>query len=106
MSGFLSQAKDVMHRAGVQPYVVELNQKDDFPSGSDIQSALAAKTGACHLLWGMAFDALSSFAMSTGQRTVPNVFLGKESVGGGTDVEAFFVSGKLKDMLRAVGALE
>lgn len=40
------QAKDVLNQAGVKYFVVELDRKSDEPSGSDIQSALAAKTGA------------------------------------------------------------
>jgi glutaredoxin 3 len=41
----------------------------------------------------------------TGRRTVPNVFIKKESIGGGTDVQALFQSGKLTEMLRTAGVL-
>jgi hypothetical protein len=34
-----------MKQAGVPFHVVELDQKHDEPTGSDIQSALATKTG-------------------------------------------------------------
>uniref|UniRef100_K3XAR2 Glutaredoxin domain-containing protein n=1 Tax=Globisporangium ultimum (strain ATCC 200006 / CBS 805.95 / DAOM BR144) TaxID=431595 RepID=K3XAR2_GLOUD len=78
-------AKDVMKQAGVPFHVVELDQKHDEPTGSDIQSALATKTG---------------------RRTVPNVFLNKESIGGGSDVDALFQSGKLTEMLHAAGVLK
>lgn len=40
-----------------------------------------------------------------GRRTVPNVFLDKETIGGGSDVEALFQSGKLTEMLKAAGVL-
>lgn len=42
----IMQAKDVMKQAGVPFHVVELDHKRDDPSGADIQSALAQKTGA------------------------------------------------------------
>lgn len=37
---------------------------------------------------------------------MPNVFLKKQSIGGGTDVQALFQSGKLSEMLRAAGVLQ
>jgi glutaredoxin len=37
---------------------------------------------------------------------VPNVFLNKESIGGGSDVDALFQSGKLTEMLHAAGVLK
>ena len=41
-----------------------------------------------------------------GRRTVPNVFVARETIGGGSDVEALFQSGKLTEMLRVAGVLE
>lgn len=109
------QAKDVMKQAGVPFHVVELDLKRDDPSGSDIQSALAQKTGtqtlACmdeSLLLRIQTDAqcaCDAFVL-IGRRTVPNVFLNKETIGGGSDVEALFQSGKLTEMLRAAGVLQ
>ncbi|GAB9470004.1 Glutaredoxin [Globisporangium polare] len=82
---YCTLAKDVMKQAGAPFHVVELDRKSDDPSGSDIQSALAQKTG---------------------RRTVPNVFLAKETIGGGSDVEALFQSGQLTEMLEAAGVLK
>ncbi|TSK72111.1 Glutaredoxin-1 [Bagarius yarrelli] len=42
----------------------------------------------------------------TGARTVPRVFIGKECIGGGSDVEELDQSGKLKGMLQKIGALQ
>lgn len=44
-SGEQWQAKDVLDEAGAKYVVVELDQKNDVPTGEDIQSALATKTG-------------------------------------------------------------
>ncbi|TMW58401.1 hypothetical protein Poli38472_009960 [Pythium oligandrum] len=82
---YCDMAKDVMQQAGVPYHVVELDMKDDAPTGSDIQSALRTLTG---------------------RGTVPNVFLKKESIGGGTDVKALFQSGRLNEMLKAAGVLQ
>ncbi|TKS70920.1 Glutaredoxin-1 Thioltransferase-1 [Collichthys lucidus] len=46
------------------------------------------------------------FLELTGERTVPRVFIGKECVGGGSDVEELHESGKLEGMLQSVGALQ
>jgi glutaredoxin 3 len=39
----------------------------------------------------------------TGQRTVPNVFIKQEHIGGNSDLQA--IKGKLPDMLKDAGAL-
>ncbi|KAF1789876.1 Glutaredoxin subgroup [Phytophthora cactorum] len=79
-----ARAKGVLDEAGVKYHVVELDLKSDVPTGAEIQNALAT---------------------ATGRRTVPNVFIKKESIGGGTDVQALFQSGKLTEMLRTAGVL-
>ncbi|KAK8212066.1 thioredoxin-like protein [Phyllosticta capitalensis] len=61
------------------PYVVEL---DIHPLGSAIQTALAK---------------------STGRRTVPNVLINGRSIGGGDDVEALHLKGKLEETVRTMG---
>ncbi|CAI5724967.1 unnamed protein product [Peronospora destructor] len=81
---YCNLAKDVLDEAGVKYHVVELDMKNDVPTGADIQSVLATRTG---------------------RRTVPNVFIKKESIGGGTDVQALFHSRKLTEMLRTAGVL-
>ena len=57
-------------------WIIEL---DSRPDGNEIQQALAVKTG---------------------QRTVPNVFVGQSHVGGNDDVQAAYRSGKLSKMLQ------
>ncbi|XP_023283715.1 glutaredoxin-1 [Seriola lalandi dorsalis] len=52
-------------------------------------------------------DSMQDYFMElTGARTVPRVFIGEECIGGGSDVAALDKSGKLKDMLRSIGALQ
>lgn len=41
----------------------------------------------------------------TGQRTVPNVFVGGKHIGGNSDLQALHRRGQLADMLKAAGAL-
>ncbi|KAJ7449213.1 glutaredoxin [Mycena latifolia] len=60
-----------------KPTVIELNERDD---GSDIQNYLAIKTQ---------------------QRTVPNIFINKQHVGGNDDTQAAFKSGKLAQLVNA-----
>ncbi|KAJ7171069.1 hypothetical protein C8R46DRAFT_1032754 [Mycena filopes] len=62
---------------GETPVVFELNQRED---GADIQAYLADKTG---------------------QRTVPNIFVNKQHVGGNDDTQAAFKSGKLTELIDA-----
>ncbi|RLN68259.1 hypothetical protein BBJ29_000826 [Phytophthora kernoviae] len=82
---YCSLAKGVLDEAGVKYHVVELDLKNDVPTGADIQNALAT---------------------TTGRRTVPNVFIKKDSIGGGTDVQTLFQSGKLTEMLHAAGVID
>ncbi|KAK2862419.1 hypothetical protein Q5P01_001952 [Channa striata] len=51
-------------------------------------------------------DLQDYFLRVTGARTVPRVFVGKECVGGGSDVSALNSSGQLKGMLQSIGALQ
>ena len=41
----------------------------------------------------------------TGRRTVPNVFVGNKSIGGGDDTVALKHSGQLLELLKKAGAL-
>ncbi|GAB5037636.1 glutaredoxin [Nannochloropsis oceanica] len=78
---FCKKAKATLIAEGAKFEVIELDQRDDGPA---IQAALAA---------------------TTGRRTVPNVFVGGKSIGGGDDTKALSDSGKLKAMLQSAGAL-
>lgn len=57
--------------------IVELDEVED---GSDIQAYLADKTG---------------------QRTVPNVFIGGKHIGGNDDFQKLYSSGELKQLIAA-----
>ncbi|KAM3577143.1 hypothetical protein VYU27_001060 [Nannochloropsis oceanica] len=79
---FASRAKQTLQSEGAVFHVVELDQRND---GGEIQAALADMTG---------------------RRTVPNVFLDSKSIGGGDDTVALARSGRLREMLLALGALK
>ena len=95
-----------MKQAGAAYHVVELDIKSDEPSGADIQGALGTKTGRCLLpcIRGRIEYPPNTPSMK-GRTTVPNVFINKVSVGGGTEVRALFQSGKLTEMLKEAGVL-
>ncbi|XP_013148303.1 PREDICTED: glutaredoxin-C3-like [Papilio polytes] len=72
---YCTLAKDVFAKVKQPITVIELNERDD---GSAIQENLAELTGF---------------------RTVPQVFINGNCVGGGSDVKALLDSGKLEPML-------
>ena len=78
---FCTKAKRALDDAGAKYIVIELDERGD---GSAIQSQLASLTG---------------------QRTVPNVFIGGKSIGGGDETAALHRSGQLAAKAREVGAL-
>ena len=69
--------KQLLQSKGVQFFCLELDQ---IPNGGDIQNALAQKTG---------------------QRTVPNVFIGGDHIGGNSDVQQLNSSGQLDAKIAA-----
>ncbi|KAI3880165.1 hypothetical protein MKW92_016548 [Papaver armeniacum] len=79
--GFCTSVKKLLTQLGAAFKVIELNQESD---GDDIQAAL--------LEW-------------TGQRTVPNVFIGGKHVGGCDSVTGLHQKGKLVNMLTEAGAI-
>ncbi|GAA6024581.1 hypothetical protein JCM11491_000286 [Sporobolomyces phaffii] len=74
---YCRNAKQLLKSLDVDADVYELDQMDD---GSEWQNYLAEKTG---------------------QRTVPNIFIGGQHVGGSSDLEAKNKSGELKKLLAA-----
>lgn len=76
---YCTSTKKLLNETGAKYYAIELDQVDD---GSDIQAALQEISG---------------------QRTVPNVFIGKKHIGGNSDLQA--KKGELKSLLTAAGAL-
>lgn len=56
---------------------------NDLDNGEEIQAYLAQKTG---------------------QRTVPNVFIGQKHIGGNSDLQKIKNDGKLKELLVSAGA--
>eukprot|EP00903_Cladosiphon_okamuranus_P008394 g8070.t1 len=78
---FCTKAKKALNEIGAKYEVIEL---DKVEHGSAIQ------------------DALQSI---TGQRTVPNVFIGGSSIGGGDDTVRLQKSGELLTKVTAAGAI-
>lgn len=76
---FCKATKELLDEKGISYTVVEINLKEN---AGDFQTALATVSG--------------------GQRTVPNVFIGGEHLGGADDTKAAADSGKLEEMLGAV----
>eukprot|EP00310_Coccolithus_braarudii_P019799 CAMPEP_0183334222 /NCGR_PEP_ID=MMETSP0164_2-20130417/2887_1 /TAXON_ID=221442 /ORGANISM="Coccolithus pelagicus ssp braarudi, Strain PLY182g" /LENGTH=106 /DNA_ID=CAMNT_0025503319 /DNA_START=66 /DNA_END=386 /DNA_ORIENTATION=+ len=74
-------AKEVLTKEGAKFHAIELDKRDD---GNAIQNALLKLTG---------------------QKTVPNVFVGGKSIGGGSETKALSQSGELKKKLVAAKAL-
>ncbi|KAH7658912.1 Thioredoxin-disulfide reductase protein [Dioscorea alata] len=79
--GYCTRVKQLLTQLGANYTVLELNVESD---GAEIQSALAE--------W-------------TGQRTVPNVFIGGKHIGGCDNVMAVHASEKLVPLLTEAGAL-
>lgn len=75
------QVKQLLSSLGVKSKVIELDEESD---GSELQSALAE--------W-------------TGQRTVPNVFIGGKHIGGCDSTVAKHGEGKLVPLLQEAKAL-
>ncbi|KAL1810337.1 hypothetical protein DCAR_0730027 [Daucus carota subsp. sativus] len=79
--GFCKSVEQLLSQLGASYKVIELDEESD---GDDIQAALAQ--------W-------------TGQRTVPNVFIGGKHVGGCDDVTKKHREGKLVPLLTEAGAI-
>ena len=81
--GYCARVKSTLasEYKGLEYKVVELNTRSD---GRAIQDTLAAMTG---------------------QRTVPNVFVGGKSIGGCDDTMAMHRSGSLRKLFKDAGAL-
>lgn len=71
---YCRRAKDALHSVGINPVVVELNERQD---GRDIQVKLLQMTG---------------------QRTVPSAWLNGKHIGGSDDVVAGVQSGLFKEI--------
>ncbi|PPD88161.1 hypothetical protein GOBAR_DD14905 [Gossypium barbadense] len=78
---FCVDVKQLLQQLGASFKAIELDRESD---GSDIQAALAE--------W-------------TGQRTVPNVFIGGKHIGGCDSTMALHKEGKLVPLLTEAGAI-
>ncbi|ODV80402.1 glutaredoxin [Suhomyces tanzawaensis NRRL Y-17324] len=75
---FCTATKNTINSITKDAYIIELDTLED---GSDLQDALEELTG---------------------QRTVPNVFIGGQHIGGNSDVQALKSADKLEDKIKAV----
>ncbi|KAK0619434.1 putative glutaredoxin [Immersiella caudata] len=82
---YCNNTKRLLDSYGAKYAHYELNQEED---GSDVQEALLNITG---------------------QRTVPNIFINRQHIGGNSDFEAVIAGGKdgkkVEDILQAAGAI-
>eukprot|EP00243_Klebsormidium_subtile_P004774 TRINITY_DN18926_c0_g1_i1.p2 TRINITY_DN18926_c0_g1~~TRINITY_DN18926_c0_g1_i1.p2 ORF type:complete len:117 (+),score=30.03 TRINITY_DN18926_c0_g1_i1:183-533(+) len=78
---YCTRVKKLFSQLGAKAKVIELDTEED---GDELQNALAKLTG---------------------QRTVPNVFIGGKSIGGSDSTSALHSQGKLVPQLQAVKAL-
>ncbi|KAL2263519.1 hypothetical protein VTK26DRAFT_6420 [Humicola hyalothermophila] len=82
---YCNNTKRILDGLNAKYKAYELNQESD---GADIQNALHQMTG---------------------QRTVPNIFIGRVHIGGNSDLEAVVQNGKdgkkIEELLRDAGAL-
>jgi glutaredoxin len=79
---YCRKALEALSLAGVEnPYVVDLSK---YPNTQEIQASLQKMTG---------------------RRTVPNVFVGGKSIGGGDETASLQTAGKLVQLLQGAGAL-
>jgi len=80
---FCRKAMEALAAAGItEPFVIDLTEN---PNSRDVQGTLRSMTG---------------------RRTVPNVFVGGKSVGGGDETATLQAQGKLVPLLVEAGALE
>lgn len=79
--GYCKRVKQLLTQLGASYKIIELDEERD---GSDIQSALAE--------W-------------TGQRTVPNVFIGGKHIGGCDTIMEKYQAGQLVPLLTEAGAV-
>ncbi|RDD41030.1 Glutaredoxin-C4 [Trichoplax sp. H2] len=73
---YCSRVKTLFKNINVQPFVVELNQRDDM--------------SACQSILGS----------MTGRTTVPRVFINGKSIGGCDDAHALHANGKLESLIK------
>jgi glutaredoxin 3 len=78
---FCASTKSLLKSLGVNANIVELNQTE---GGSELQDALEARDG---------------------QRTVPNIYIQQEHIGGNSEIQSLSKSGKLEPKLKAAGVL-
>ena len=81
--GFSHRAKAVIAQHCSDVHAVELDEMG--AEGADIQAALADMTG---------------------RRTVPNVFVGGKTIGGGNETQALDREGKLRQLLVEAGCID
>ena len=78
---YCRKAREILQAQGAHMFVVDLTT---LPNGMQIQNTLQSLTG---------------------RRTVPNVFVGGESIGGGDETVGLHRQGKLTALLREAGAI-
>ncbi|KAL6863479.1 Glutaredoxin [Amphichorda felina] len=78
---YCASTKSLLKGLGVKPTVLELDQ---IEGGSSMQDALQEISG---------------------QRTVPNIYIGQKHIGGNSEIQGLSKSGQLEGLLKNAGAL-
>ncbi|KAH7363337.1 glutaredoxin [Plectosphaerella cucumerina] len=79
---YCRQAKQALDGLRTAYEAIELDQRDD---GAALQDALQAISG---------------------QRTVPNIYIGQKHIGGNSDLQTLLSTDKLEPLLQEVGAIK
>ncbi|KAM3937564.1 glutaredoxin-1 [Leptodactylus fuscus] len=101
VQGKLSPSKVTMFEKNTCPYCVR---------AKDILQKYNFKKGHLEIVNIASLDNMSSvqdyFLQTTGERTVPRIFIGEKCIGGCSDLVPLDGSGELENMLISIGALE
>ncbi|RLN90142.1 hypothetical protein BBJ28_00005846 [Nothophytophthora sp. Chile5] len=92
---YCSDTKALLQQLGVAFSLTEL---DEVADGAALQDALADLTGSAGMRLYMHLS-------RSGQRSVPNTFIGGKTVGGNSELQALHRSGQLVPLLKTAGAL-
>eukprot|EP00850_Spirogloea_muscicola_P018440 SM000168S02639 [mRNA] locus=s168:202879:204658:- [translate_table: standard] len=103
-SSFCKRAKNAFAELGVDPWVVELDERVGLvrrlrPAGSPTDHGQGGSAGD-------GADIQDQLYQMVGRRTVPQVFIDGNHIGGSDDTVEALASGKLAEMVGAIGAQE
>eukprot|EP00850_Spirogloea_muscicola_P021636 SM000256S08690 [mRNA] locus=s256:45244:46379:- [translate_table: standard] len=96
---YCKRAKHAFAELGVDPWVVELDERGLRPAGNLTAHGQGGSAGD-------GADIQDQLYQMVGRRTVPQVFIDGNHIGGSDDTVEALASGKLAEMVGAIGAQE